>query len=631
VDHNGNAMFGVYLNDGYGTPFGYAYNYNERKIDLGPSHSDALMIAVTPFGQVAWADRTGAVESPDNDERIWALDFGVPSAPHSPVGVDIYYASAAVPGNMSFGINYTPLNVSTNSTGFNYQGFVAKVYRPPLEVCATDDVCRHSLNSNNLCVDSGNGTWSCSCGAPWVRSPDGLTCYLLCPPLNNSATYSVVTTKAMYPNRAFYTCASGRYTEDLLIRDCQPDQSWGGSAPVCIRLPTKPPCNDTISCTATPDWVVTAPIYGNISDIAAAAQVDLQYDYSRSVIVMSTYVSAIDIYGNNTNATAVNGTDTVIVKYSPTGVPAWTVAIKGTGLETDSSLAVDPNNDIYFSLTTDSTNITVGGVRLTPQGGSCLIGKLNGTNGNVIWTTVWGSTGGVGCASIGYASGQVSVSGQLCKLCGTAQNSTIAPGLPAVYMGGAWAWVGSINSSNGASLWIKTWNAYSAEDHGVDKMGNIYVTGRLLQLYGTMIFETISFPINTYGEAYLIKLNSGGTPVWGRQTICWNRTSQTQGFSVGVDPDTGHVYWGGTLYYSTPMQIGTLPVKYYNYGAFLAKVDTQGIGRWGVQFPLSNLDAEMDIVVDRNGYPLIGFTGGFTYANVSSTWPSLGMNVTEGS
>lgn len=111
-----------------------------------------------------------------------------------------------------------------------------------------------------------------------------------------------------------------------------------------------------------------------------------------------------------------------------------------------------------------------------------------------------------------------------------------------------------------------------------DKFGNVYMVNDYVD---TIVFGSDTL-INNFGNAYLVKYNSGGAEQWARQPIQKNKHSYSLGTSVATDP-SGNVFIAGS--FSDTMKFGsyTLTEDSAHFSDFIAKYDANGNVLWAKQ------------------------------------------------
>lgn len=147
--------------------------------------------------------------------------------------------------------------------------------------------------------------------------------------------------------------------------------------------------------------------------------------------------------------------------------------------------------------------------------------------------------------------------------------------------------------AQGQPLWLRTLGAsttgnYLVSDMGLDASGNFYFTG---VLYGTVNFG--AFTLSTGGptnsgptDAFLIKLDPQGTPLWGRQGA---RTALNYlpSFALTVSP-AGEAYLTGATSIDTgPFDGLPLPTGGGFSDVLLVKYDAQGTPQWLRRYPVA--------------------------------------------
>jgi Beta-propeller repeat len=158
-------------------------------------------------------------------------------------------------------------------------------------------------------------------------------------------------------------------------------------------------------------------------------------------------------------------------------------------------------------------------------------------------------------------------------------------------------------TSNGIRLWTRqlgtSYDDEMVTDITIDSSDNIYITG---YSYGDLEGVKIGGR-----DVILIKFNSSGTKLWGKQ---WGTSSNDSGFGIAYDPSSSSIYITG---YTR----GNLYSTYQGgQDIFLAKYTTDGTHLWGRQYGGSELESGDDLAIGSSGNIYIT---GTTNSNLDGT------------
>ena len=223
--------------------------------------------------------------------------------------------------------------------------------------------------------------------------------------------------------------------------------------------------------------------------------------------------------------------DAFVAKYNSIGTKLWVTYIGGSGSDFANECVADINENIFVVGGTTSTNTgvmaSVGAFQSTFQGGQgsgdAFIAKFTST-GQRLWSSYYGGNGddwaiGVDCDNTGY----VYFTG------GSVPTNSLSP----LGTQGAFQSTCSIGSIGDAFIakfdgnGNRVWGSYiggSGYDNGhycvTDNAGNVYVSGVTTTSVSSFIATNGAYQVQyaggvTYGDAFLIKLNSIGQRIWG--------------------------------------------------------------------------------------------------------------------
>ena len=260
----------------------------------------------------------------------------------------------------------------------------------------------------------------------------------------------------------------------------------------------------------------------------------------------------------------------------------------GSSLHDDgASIAVDGSGNIYLAGWSEAT----WGTPISPHSGGrdAFVAKLNSA-GELQWNTFLGSSETDEAKAIAVdGSGNVYVGGR--------SEATWGAPLHAIGERGD-AFVARLNSSG-----LLQWNLFiggewseSVNDIAVDAGGNVYVTGVCVNGWSDEFWGTPVAPSDIHQNAWVVKLNSSGTPAW---YTFLGGAGEEHGTGIAVD-ESGHVYVSGR----SSGTWGTPVNEHTGDGAedgFAARLDSSGNRQWHTFFGGEDVDETTDVAVDASG------------------------------
>lgn len=348
-------------------------------------------------------------------------------------------------------------------------------------------------------------------------------------------------------------------------------------------------------------WVKTYGSTGN--DAGQSVTVDGQ----GNVYVTGLFAGAVDFDpGTGVDQyTAQGGGDVFITKYTSEGGYAWTKVMSGAGYEQGLAVATDSNGYVYVY------GWFNGSVDFDPGPGSYMLAPASGANlflskltadGQHVWTRNLAGT-----VADAYGSrlavdgvGNAFVTG---VFAGT-RNFDLASGADSHTSAGAYdVFITKINA-NGTYGWTRT-IAGTGNDEAyavaLDTAGNVYAAGDVsgyTDFINGVTGDEYDAVDNSHRSAFLMRINSDGTPVWAKAINGITSWSQSEAQIVAIRESD--VYVGG----------------YADFG-FVLKFDTSGNYLW--TRALGNY--VYDIVIDNAGsiYVAGDFKNAALFDSVSKT------------
>ncbi len=272
-------------------------------------------------------------------------------------------------------------------------------------------------------------------------------------------------------------------------------------------------------------------------------------------------------YGNS----GYGSSDIFLMKLRPDGSIIKTATWGTENVDQGVDVKVDHQGNIYIC------GITLGDLHGNTNSGKrdIFLMKLD-QEGNMLWTSQWGSSGEDYVAGIDLdASGNIYISG----FANRSFEGNTAKGRNDIF-------VMKINSQ-GSPLWteiIGTPYDEEATSIKLDAAGNIYLTG-----YTNGDPETNAHAGSF--EIFLIKLNNDGTQAWRKD---WGSDRDEKSHDLTIDSS-------GDLYLTGYTRGSLNGVVNYDYHIFVMKTDPDGSEIWTKIFGSDQLDESQDIEVSSTG------------------------------
>jgi PKD repeat protein len=290
----------------------------------------------------------------------------------------------------------------------------------------------------------------------------------------------------------------------------------------------------------------------------------------------------------------------------------WSDKQGGLGSDGTNDLASDAAGNVYAAGFFTGTMV-VDGVAVTSAGGTDAFLAKYSPAGDLLWIRRDGGSQDDFAESVAVdPSGNVVIAGRFTGVASLGGASLSSAGGTDVYV--------AKYTSSGTHVWSRRHGgALSDTGYGVatDTLGNVLVTG---YFSGTVDFgvETCRVPFSSDLDVFLLKLSSGGFPVW---VNCFANTAAEVGYGVATDASNavllvgsfnGHLDLGG----------GSLDASGVQQDAFVAKFTSAGTHVWSRRAGSTANDIANDVVTDGAGNVLVAgvFRGavGFGGATLNS-------------
>ncbi len=345
---------------------------------------------------------------------------------------------------------------------------------------------------------------------------------------------------------------------------------------------------------------------------AGSNNVDLGNDIScdaNNNSYVTGYFGNTAVFGSTTLITT-GGFDIYVGKLDPGGNWLWAVKAGGTNSDYGTGIETDSNGNSYVTGYFQGT-ATFGSTSLISSGGyEIFIAKLDG-NGNWLWAQKAGGNQYDAGNGISFdAAGNCYATGYFAGTATFGSTNLVSSGGDDVFVAkldaeGNWLWA----VKGGWSSWETAYKITT------DNSGISYISG---YFSGVAYFGTNSISAYNGADAYVAKIDSGGTWLWARRVAGGPGTDE--GFCVSTD-SAGNAYvtgyFGGTAYFGS----GTLTSAGIT-DVFVVKYSSAGIYQWAKQAGGSGSETHgQGIALDGSGNIFITgyFTGTASFGTSSLT------------
>jgi chitodextrinase len=278
--------------------------------------------------------------------------------------------------------------------------------------------------------------------------------------------------------------------------------------------------------------------------------------------------------------------DVYLMKYNSSGTKQWTRLLGTTAIDNAFSVAVDSNENVYV---TGSTNGNLGGQ--TSSGGTDAFVARYDSSGNMVWTRLLGNaTLTYGYAVAVAASGNVYISGVTRGTLGGQANAGIQDMFVAKY------------NASGTVQWVRMAGS-SVFDYcygvAVDGSENVYVSG---SSYGDFDGHLNTDGTGSTEDLFLIKYDSAGAKQW---SVFHGGAGNDVTYGMAVDSG-GNIYINGNTNADLDGQVNS-----GGHDSVLLKYNSAGVRQWTRMLGTSSGEYARGMAVDSGNNAFItGFTSG---------------------
>lgn len=290
----------------------------------------------------------------------------------------------------------------------------------------------------------------------------------------------------------------------------------------------------------------------------------------------NTYVTGSfnDIISFGTTTLTPNGEDIFVAKYNNIAELQWVKKIGGGGSDRCTSIVVDNAGHSFIS----------GWFGLRP-----FLAELD-ENGNTVWSSTFETTST-------STFNQIALKDDYIVVCGSFQGTITIGNSTFNATGNSDGIVAKFTKGSGLPVWAKSFGGQESQDImglAVSSSGNIYASG---STFGTITIGNTTLNVVGGLDAFVMKLNSNGDPVWAK-SISGN--SWENALSVALDGQDNPVVTG---YFTNSVTIGTITLTgFSNEDIFVAKFSESTGGLiWTTKGGGSGYDHGSSIISDASG------------------------------
>lgn len=349
-------------------------------------------------------------------------------------------------------------------------------------------------------------------------------------------------------------------------------------------------------------------------------------DYSNSIKVGSNDYTYISGYSLSTDFPVTVGAyqislhgnqDVFISKLNPTGTSlVYSTFLGGSGGDHSYSIAIDDDENVYVSGSTNSTDypVTQGAFQVMLSGlYDAFVSKLNSSGTDLVYSTFLGGSDEDHTSSIQIdASGNAYISGAT-----SSADFPVSAGAFQEQHGGGYndVFVTKLNPT-GNTLVYSTYLGGALDDYpasvAINSIGNAYVTGRTHSTDFPTTTGALQISLNGMYDGFVTKLNENGTDLEYSTYLGGDIADDPSG--ITVDSSENAYITGITNSLNYPVTHGAYQERPGgSYDIFVSKINPEGnVLLYSTYMGGNNDDYSNDITIDSNGSTYIT---GFTISN----------------
>ncbi|MCB0705141.1 MAG: hypothetical protein KDC34_07515 [Saprospiraceae bacterium] len=284
----------------------------------------------------------------------------------------------------------------------------------------------------------------------------------------------------------------------------------------------------------------------------------------------------------------VDGQEFYLAKFDSEDQLIWVEVFSGEGFDRGNELSIDADGNVYLAALFSGT-MNLQGTEITSNGNQDILIAKYSSAGDLLWHFITGGPSSDICYAVYVGSNSLLAVGQY-------SSEMDFGGITLTANGSSDMWVASLDFSNGAVNWVRSFGGIAADRlyHIVeDDEGNLAACGYFSDVV-QIGSETI---VSQNGQdPLMIKLDADGNPLWtaafaspGANDNVWDLDSDDEGYYLSGTFTDSLVYDGYALVTTHPGISN----------AFIRKINKDGSGSWG-----TNTDT------DENSYGgWLGFLG----------------------
>lgn len=362
----------------------------------------------------------------------------------------------------------------------------------------------------------------------------------------------------------------GTYTSQITVN------SNGGNQIVHVTL-------NIIDAPPTQMWV--KQIGGQGDDFGTGIAADSQ----NNVLVTGQFSKTVTI--GTTTLNSAEHPNSLIAKYSPTGVPLWAKQLGGTGQVLARGLTIDSADNVLV-IGHFNKQLQLGQLTFNSRGEDDVFVAKYDPQGNLLWArTIGGQSWERGYGISTDSSGNVLVTGYFRERLTFGPDSLASRGLGDIFI--------AKYKADGTPVWARQAGGPDFDEGhaiAVDSNGNIYVTGYFRD---KAQFDTTRLENNEgiHHETFFAKYNTNGQLLWAKQG---RGSTKNMGQSITTSNDNLACVTG---YFHLNVKFDELSIhNHYDKNGFIVCYDMTGKAQWVEKIGrYSDVDSGYGVTTDSAG------------------------------
>jgi len=301
------------------------------------------------------------------------------------------------------------------------------------------------------------------------------------------------------------------------------------------------------------------------------------------------------------------GGDVFVVRLSGTGTRTWATLVGGNSNDQGNGIAIDNGGNVVVSGTTFSANFPTSNAFQSTFGGirDAFAAKMN-ANGGILWSTYLGG------ANDDQAFGVDTDNNNNVILSGLTSSANF-PATSGTYAGNNDVFVASLNP-NGGRNWSIYWGGAQSEQANavaVDAANNIVITGQTASTSGIATPGAVQSSFaGGARDIFVAKLNNSGTPQWATY---YGGNADDEGLSIATDAGNNIFLTGITNSGNFATQGALQSTSAGNNEAFILELSGTGSRRSATYYGGSQNEVGRGIAVRGNTVIVVGQTSSLNF------------------